>query len=419
MKILTHKLHFSFILLLMAICFVGCKHNGDRQKKEIASAEKNQEKGIPENLKWSERMMLSEMERFPEASKLDFRDKPKWSYTNGLVLKAAQEVFEKTGDERYYQYIYNYADTMVKEDGDIRTYKLSDQNLDMLNSGNSLLFLYPKTKEERFMDALKLLRSQIDTQPRTKEGGMWHKERYTEQMWLDGLYMAHPFYAHYTKMYSEGVEAEEAYDDIIKQFDLIQQYAYDPETGLLYHGWDSSKKQKWANEQTGTSPNFWSRAMGWYGMALVDVLDYLPEDHEGRDKLIGYLNRFAEALVKYQDMESGLWYQVLDQGDRDGNYLEASGTAMFSYTFAKGAKKGYLPQKYMTVAEKAYDGILKNLITVEEDGLVNLNQVCAVAGLGGDPYRDASYEYYVNEEIRSNDPKGTGPFILASLQLDR
>lgn len=238
-------------------------------------------------------------------------------------------------------------------------------------------------------------------------------------MWLDGLYMAHPFYAHYSQMFSEDNEAKKAYDDIIHQFDLIQEYAYDEETGLLYHGWDSSKQQKWADKETGTSPNFWSRAMGWYGMAMVDVLDYLPEDHKGREKIIMYLNQFAEAVTKYQDKESGLWYQVLDQGDREGNYLEASGTSMFTYTFAKAAKKGYLSDEYMQVAEKAYEGILNNLISIEDNGVVNLNQVCAVAGLGGDPYRDASYEYYINEEIRSNDPKGTGPFILASLQLDR
>ncbi|WP_373056639.1 glycoside hydrolase family 105 protein [Zunongwangia sp. H14] len=406
-----------FTILFTITCIIGCKDSKEKEGEKMASA--GQEKIVPEDLKWSERMMQSEIYRFPEASKLDFREEPKWSYTNGLVLKAAQEVYEKTGDERYYNYIYDFADTMVTSDGDIRTYKLKDQNLDMLNSGNVLLFLYPKTKEGRFLEALRLLRSQIDTQPRTKEGGFWHKERYTQQMWLDGLYMAEPFYAHYTQMFSEGEKAKEAYNDIVHQFDLIQEHTKDEKTGLLYHGWDSSKQQKWADKETGTSPNFWSRAMGWYGMAMVDVLDYLPEDHEGREKIVDYLNEFAEAITKVQDEESGLWYQVLDQGDREGNYLEASGSSMFTYTLAKAAKKGYIPQKYMEVAEKGYEGILNNLITVEDNGVVNLNQVCAVAGLGGDPYRDASYEYYVNEKIRSNDPKGTGPFILASLQLNR
>lgn len=415
---LVHKRSINLVFLLFTfLFFTNCKDSESKEDKSIAEAA--QEKAVPEDLKWSERMLMSEIYRFPEASKLDFREEPKWSYTNGLVLKAAKEVYEETNKEEYYDYIYDFADTLITDNGEIRTYKLSDQNLDMLNSGNVLLYLYPKTKEERFLTALKTLRSQIDTQPRTPEGGFWHKKRYTQQMWLDGLYMAHPFYAHYSQMFSDEEEAKKAYDDIVHQFDLIQEHAYDKKTGLLYHGWDSSKNQKWANKETGTSPNFWSRAMGWYGMAMVDVLDYLPEDHEGREKIIKYLNQFAEALVKYQDEESGLWYQVLDQGDREGNYLEASGTSMFTYTFAKAVKKGYLPEKYMQVAEKAYDGILNNLISIEENGVVNLNQVCAVAGLGGDPYRDASYEYYINEEIRSNDPKGTGPFILASLQLNK
>ncbi|MCF4101069.1 glycoside hydrolase family 88 protein [Gillisia sp. M10.2A] len=417
--VISQKSTFRLLLIFfIPLLFTNCKDSGN--KKDEASVETTQEKTVPEDLKWSERMLMSEMHRFPEATKLDFREKPKWSYTNGLVLKAAQEVYEQTNKQEYYDYIYDFADTLITAEGEIRTYKLSDQNLDMLNSGNVLLYLYPETKEERFLTALKTLRSQIDTQPRTPDGGFWHKKRYTQQMWLDGLYMAEPFYAHYTKMFTEQeAAAAKAYDDIVHQFDLIQKHTLDENTGLLYHGWDSSREQKWANKETGTSPNFWSRAMGWYGMAMVDVLDYLPEDHAGREKIIKYLNQFAEAVTKYQNKDSGLWYQVLDQGDREGNYLEASGTSMFTYTFAKGVKKGYLPEKYMTVAEKAYGGLLKNLITVEEDGIVNLNQVCAVAGLGGDPYRDASYEYYVNEEIRSNDPKGTGPFILASLQLDK
>lgn len=411
----------SIIVLLAVFVIFACKDKKENEEKISEEVVENsaEELAISKDLKWSERMLLSEIKRFPEASKLDFRDKPKWSYTNGLVLSAAKRVYEQTQKQKYYDYIYAYADTMITDQGDIRTYELEKQNLDMLKSGDVLLYLYPKTKEERFLTALKTLRSQIDSQPRTSDGGFWHKKRYTHQMWLDGLYMAEPFYAHYTQMFSKGEEAKKAFDDVVNQFDLIQEHTLDQETGLLYHGWDESKEQKWANNQTGTSPNFWSRAMGWYGMAMVDVLDYLPEDHPGREKLVNYLNQYAEALMKVQDKETGLWYQVLDKADKEGNYLEATGSSMFAYTFAKGAKKGYLPENYLAEAKKTYEGILENLITVEEDGTVNLNQCCAVAGLGGNPYRDASFEYYVNEEIRSNDPKGTGPFILASLELNK
>ena len=416
------KKEYSFalstvVILLVILMMFSCK-NENKNTAETSNIDTTEE-GISKDLKWSERMLLSEIKRFPEASKLDFVDKARWSYTNGLVLTAAKGVFEQTNKEKYYDYIYDYADVLIEDNGTIKTYDIEKYNLDMIKSGDVLLYLYPKTKEERFKKAADTLRKQLENQPRTSDGGFWHKKRYTHQMWLDGLYMAEPFYAHYTQMFSEGEEAQKAYDEIVRQFDLIQEHTLDEETGLLYHGWDESKEQKWANNETGTSPNFWSRAMGWYGMAMVDVLDYLPEDHPGREKLIGYLENYAEALLKVQDQETGLWYQVLDKGDKEGNYLEATGSSMFAYTFAKAANNGYLPEKYLAEAEKTYQGILDNLITVEEDGTVNLNQCCAVAGLGGDPYRDASFEYYVNEEIRSNDPKGTGPFILASLELNK
>ena len=384
-----------------------------------ATTETSAEKAIPTNLNWSERMMLSEMKRFPDAWMLDFHKTPKWSYPNGLVLKGAEELYKKNGKKEYFDYIKGYAEEMVNADGSIKTYKIKNYNIDMLNSGNVLLYLYSVDKQDKYLKALQLLRSQLNDHPRTSEGGFWHKQIYPHQMWLDGFYMGEPFYANYTQMFDKGDSANKAYDDIVNQFDLIQKHLKDPKTGLLYHGWDESKEKAWADKQTGLSPNFWGRAMGWYGMAIVDVLDFLPQNHPGRARLISYLNSYSEALVKVQDSKTGLWYQVLDKGGEKGNYLEASASSMFVYTFAKGARKGYLSTSYKTIAKKGYDGIIKNLISVEKDGTVNLNQNCAVAGLGGTPYRSGTYEYYVNEEIRSNDPKGTGPFILASLELEK
>ena len=406
--------NFAILAFAFGVLTTACKN-----AKEEPKANSVVEKIVPENLKWSERMMLSEIERFPKASMLDFVDKPRWSYTNGLVLSACIKVYEQTNNQKYYDYIYAYANELIDSTGTIKTYKLSNQNLDMIKSGDVLLYLYPKTKEERFLKAIETLNSQMETQPKTSDGGYWHKQVYPYQMWLDGLYMAEPFHTRYAKEYlNDAKKTQKIYDDVVLQFDLIQKHSSDEKSGLLYHGWDESKEQKWANKETGNSPHFWSRAMGWYGMAMVDVLDFLPENHPGRSKIISYLNTFAEAVTKVQH-ESGLWYQVLDQGDREGNYLEASGTAMFTYAFAKGVRKGYLPETYSVIANKAYSGIIKNLISIEENGVVNLNQVCGVAGLGGNPYRDGSFEYYVNEIIRPNDPKGIGPFILASLELNK
>ena len=389
------------------------------QNKTSVSTTINKGNDIAKNLPWSERMLLSEMKRFPYAWMLDYNKAPKWTYPNAIILKGAEELYAKTHKQEYYDYIKGYADSLVTKEGEIKTYTLTSYNLDMLNSGNVLLYLYPVTKQQNYLTALQSLKKQIEGQPRTSEGGFWHKKVYPHQMWLDGLYMGEPFYAHFTKEFSTGKEATAAYDEIILQFDQIQKHLLDKKTGLLYHGWDESKEQKWANKETGTSPHFWSRAMGWYGMAMVDVLDYFPEDHPGRKRLIQYLNQYAEAIEKVMDKKTGLWYQVLDKADATGNYLESSGSSMFVYTLAKGAKKGYLPKKYLVTAKKSYEGILKNLITVDADGTVNLNKACAVAGLGGNPYRDGSYEYYVNETVRTNDPKATGPFILASLQLEK
>jgi len=411
----TVKFLVLFVIGL-GLSIVSCKNTTNNSKESVTA---NTVKIVPENLKWSERMMLSEIARVPKASMLDFVEKPRWSYTNGLVLMACSKVYEQTKNQKYYDYIYAYANELIDSTGTIKTYKLSNQNLDMIKSGDVLLYLYPKTKEERFLKAIETLNSQMETQPKTSDGGYWHKKVYPYQMWLDGLYMAEPFHTHYAKDYiQDEAKKEKIYDDVVLQFDLIQKHSHDKKTGLLYHGWDESKEQKWANKETGNSPHFWSRAMGWYGMAIVDVLDFLPENHPGRARLISYLNSYAESLTNYQH-KSGLWYQVLDQGDRKGNYLEASGTAMFTYAFAKGVHKGYLPEKYLAVAEKAYNGMIENLISVEDNGIVNLNKVCGVAGLGGNPYRDGSFEYYVNEIIRSNDPKGTGPFIMASLELNK
>ncbi|MFV0540304.1 MAG: glycoside hydrolase family 105 protein [Aestuariibaculum sp.] len=413
----TKTKYFALFTLALGLTVTSCK---DTKKENTQTETATIEKVVPENLKWSERMMLSEIERFPEASKLDFVNKARWSYTNGLVLSACIKVYEQTNNQKFYDYTYTYANELIDSTGVIKTYSLEKHNLDMIKSGDVLLYLYPKTKEERFLKAMETLDEQMETQPKTSNGGYWHKRIYPYQMWLDGLYMAEPFHIRYAQNYIEDVKKrEEIYNHVVLQFDLIQKHSRDEKSGLLYHGWDESKEQKWANKETGNSQHFWSRGMGWYGMAMVDVLDFLPENHPGRERIISYLNQYAEAVTKVQDGKTGLWWQVLDQGDREGNYLEATGTSMFTYAFAKGVRKGYLPEKYLDVAKKAYQGLLDNLISVEENGIVNLNKCCAVAGLGGNPYRDGSYEYYIGEKIRSNDPKGTGPFIMASLELDK
>jgi unsaturated rhamnogalacturonyl hydrolase len=372
------------------------------------------EQKISSNLKWSERMALSIMKRHPQAYQIDSHTEPKWDYVHGLVLTSFESLYKTTTDLKYFNYIQQYADATIDKNGEVPSYKLDTYNIDMVTAGRILFNLYATTKDTRYLKVMQMLRKQIAEQPRTASGGFWHKKIYPNQMWLDGLYMGEPFYAQYTSKFEKGAQL----NDIAKQFELIQLHATDAKTGLLYHGWDESKQMPWADKVTGCSPNFWSRSIGWYAMALVDVLDYFPKNHPKRKQLIGYLNAIATSLVPFQDA-SGLWYQVTDKGGSEGNYLESSGSAMFAYAMAKGANRGYLPKQFKAIANKAFDGLTTQLIKTDPDGQIHITQACAVAGLGGNPYRDGSYLYYVNERKKDNDPKATGSFILAALELNR
>lgn len=364
---------------------------------------------------WSIRMADPFMKRYPGTiSYPEESRKGYWTYEQGVMLEAIRRMWMATGDEKYFSYIKKNIDQFVAEDGSIRTYEYDTFNLDNIAPGRLLLMLYQNTHAEKYRQAADKLRKQLENQPRTHEGGFWHKKVYPYQMWLDGVYMAEPFYAEYALMLKEPL----SFDDVANQIILLEKHTRDAQTGLLYHAWDESKMQKWANPVTGCSPNFWGRAMGWYAMGVVDVLDFLPQDHPKRDQIIKILQRLSEALVKYQDTSTGLWYQVVDQGNREGNYFEASASCMFAYVFAKGAKKSYLDNKFRAIAEKAFDGVVKELVTIGEDGSVSLHQTCQSAGLGGNPYRDGSYEYYIREPWRTNDFKGIGPFIFAALELE-
>ncbi len=339
-----------------------------------------------------------------------------WDYEQGLMLKALEKVWYRTGEGKYFEYIRKDLDRYVQADGSIRTYKYDDFNLDNIPTGRALLMLAQQTQpdKEKYIKAAHLLRKQIDNQPLTNEKGYWHKKRYPFQMWLDGLFMCEPFAAEYSILFNK----PEHFDHIAHQFELIEKHAVDSKTGLIYHGYDESKEQKWADPKTGVSPHFWSRAIGWYAMALVDVLDYFPENHPKRQNLVQYLQRLAPVLAKYQDKQSGVWYQMTSQGNRKGNYFEASASCMFVYTLAKGVRKGYLSTNFLTIAQKGYAGILKEFIEKESDGSISLNKTVSVGGLGGNPYRDGSYEYYLSEPIRKNDLKGVAPFIFASVEIE-
>ncbi|MFH7019297.1 glycoside hydrolase family 105 protein [Flavobacterium sp. FlaQc-47] len=400
------KVCSASILLISLVVFSAGKITAQESlKKEVV---------ISKDLKWSERMALSIIKRDPKLWQVDNNEKPKWDYKLGLVAMSYQQLYKKTNNSVYENYVKEYGETVINSSGEIMNYKLEDYNIDYINAGKILFDLYKETKDNRYLTAMQTLRKQLETHPRTNSGGFWHKKIYPNQMWLDGLYMGTPFYARYTAEFNKGKD----FNDIAKQFEQIHLHTIDKKTGLLFHAWDESKQMPWANKETGTSPNFWSRSIGWYMMALVDVLDYMPKEHPKRKEMIQYLKEISTAVAKYQDA-SGLWYQVIDSGTKEGNYLEASGSEMFIYAFAKGAKKGYLPSNYKKLAEKGFDGLINKLVTVDPDGEIHITQVCASAGLGGNPYRDGSYDYYIKEKIKIDNSHGLGPFILAAIELDK
>lgn len=364
---------------------------------------------------YSVRMAESEMQRFPEAYMIDWKDKPKWDYVHGLNLLAFSKLYQKTKDQRYFKYIKDYYDTLITENGSIKTYDIKKYNIDMINAGKVLFFLYDETADPRYLTAANTLRAQLKDHPRTSEGGFWHKQRYPSQMWLDGLYMGAPFYAEYIMRFGQPKELA----DVYLQFELIEKHLYTSDTGLPRHGWDESRDMKWADPKTGLSDHHWGRALGWYAMAYADVLAILPSHSEKYQWLSERFTNFITQTVQYQDV-TGAWYQVVELGGREGNYLEASSTAMLTYAIAKGVNLKVLPASYRTYAEKGFAAIQDHFISVDpKTNAITLNQVCAVAGLGGNPFRDGSFDYYISERIQPNDPKGVGPFILAALELDK
>lgn len=338
----------------------------------------------------------------------------KWTYDQGVVLEGFTALWKRTGNPQYFRYIQQSMDFFVDDKGNIRTYHPKDFNIDNIKNGRVLLTLYKATGNNKYRLAADQLREQLRGQPRTSEGGFWHKQRYPYQMWLDGLYMGEPFYAEYAALFHE----DSAFRDITRQFVLMEQHARDPKTGLLYHAWDESHQQRWSNKITGQSPHFWGRAMGWYAMALVDALEYYPAGHPGRDSLLAILNRTAVAIKKFQDPKTGCWFQVLDKAGSKGNYVEASASCMFVYALTKGVRLGYLPDAYFGVAAEGYAGILRQFIRKNPEGDITLSGTVSVAGLGGEPYRDGSYKYYLSEKVIDNDPKGVGAYLLAAGEME-
>lgn len=338
---------------------------------------------------------------------------PKWAYDVALLGMAIDRLGKN--DKKYSGYMEDWVNYFVMADGSVKDYNREEYNLDRIFPGRNVITVYKRNRADKYKIALDNFIEQLKTHPKTNSGGYWHKKIYPSQMWLDGIFMASTFMSQYAKEFN----APEWFDTACNQAIMIYGLTLDPSSGLLMHAWDESRTQKWCDKETGKSHYPWSRAMGWYILAIEDILEYLPEDHPNRQALIDILQKTCGALLNVRDKNTGLWFQVLNYGGREGNYIEGSGSAMYAYAFAHGAHKHYLDKKYLTIANSVFDGIIKELITVDDKGFLTMHNICGGCGLGGNPYRDGSYEYYVNEKRIDNDPKGIAPFIMAAIELDR
>ncbi|MBE8726152.1 glycoside hydrolase family 88 protein [Flavobacterium sp. KB82] len=369
---------------------------------------------ISDQLKWSERIAVSIMNKYPKAWQLDGNEKPKWDYKMGFVLSGFEKLYQKTNDKKYFNYTKAYVDEMIDSTGNIKKYDLKEYNIDYLNPTKLLFNLYDVTKDSRYFQIIGKVRNQLETHPRTASGGFWHKQIYPNQMWIDGLYMAEPFYTQFTVKYEKG----KSLDDVARQFELVHDHMIDPKTGLVYQAWDESKEIAWADKQTGTSPTIWGRGIGWYMIALVETLDYFPKSHPKYKVLVGYLNEIAKNVNQYKS-ESGLWYQVADKPEKFGNYVESSASGMIIYAFAKGADKGYLPSSYKTTAKKSFDSFVKEFVKVDKKGEVNILNSSSNVGLGGKPFRDGTNDYYLTAKPKENGAIAYGAFLLSAVELNK
>ncbi len=373
-------------------------------------------------LDWAKKLADSELERktlkYHYQGWDEFRKRPgKFEYdVVGMQIAALQALNEISPNPAYTKALETVTGSYVRDDGHIETFEPDLFSIDLTKPGEMVILLEQRTKQEKYRKAVDFLRDNLKRHPRTSQGAFWHRATYPNQLWLDGVYMGMPFLAQYASLYETGEQQHDSFKEAVHEFIIAREHLRDPKTGLYYHAWDESKKADWADKETGRSAEFWSRGMGWYAMALVDVLDFLPEsENELRKTLIDIVAEFAPDILRYQDGETFTWWQVTNKPGEIGNYRESTASAMFTYFLAKAVNKGYLPESYRDAAIKSYQGMVNEFMTVHNDGKVSMNDQCLVAGLGFG--RDGSYDYYMTERIFSNDPKGNSPFIDASLEI--
>lgn len=339
--------------------------------------------------------------------------KSTWNYIDGCMIKAVIELYHITGNKKYLEFADSFINYFVNEDGSIQSYDPKEYNLDNVNAGKTLFDLYKLTGRKKYRKAIDTVYSQLKGQPRTSTGNFWHKMIYPNQIWMDGLYMAQPFYMQYEVEYNNKANCRDSYEQFLHVYDLMR----DTRNGLYYHAYDDSREAFWCDPVTGLSDNFWLRALGWYAMALVDTMEVMPEEMaEEKARLGAVYKELIDAMLPYQDQESGMWYQVVNRGRIQPNYLETSGSAIFAYAIMKSVRLGYLDERYFAFGRKAFDGICEKYLS-EENGELQLGGICLVAGLGNKEMREGTFDYYMREPVVKNEAKGVAPLILAYIEI--
>jgi unsaturated rhamnogalacturonyl hydrolase len=356
---------------------------------------------------WSIRIANSIHAQFPDPAKLGG-----FNYTQGMIADALVAIAHRTGRTAEFDYVQRWLDRFVQPDGTIdpQAYPPKLYSLDRVRPGPALLWTFDRTKDEKYLKAAKVLATQLDEQPRTSDGGYWHRSTYPNQMWLDGIYMADVF----SVQFAERTNQPKYFDDAVHQITTIYRHVHDPKTGLFYHGWDETKTRPWANKETGASPEFWGRSIGWYGMAMADILDWLPADHPGRKEVLPIFQAYCASIVKYQDRDTAMWWQIIDKPTAQKNYVETSCSLMFAYALTRGVQRGWLPPEYLEPARRATRGILNREVDLLPNDCMAIRGTVIVGTLGGN---GGFYDTYVNDRVVTNDQKSLGAFMYLSMAL--
>jgi unsaturated rhamnogalacturonyl hydrolase len=347
---------------------------------------------------WSVEMIRSTMERFTPGTIGG------WSYPVGLYLLGQYSVYKRTGNPAYLSFVRRWVDRFVDSSGNIGQ---SFNNLDSMLAGRLLLVMYAETGQAKYRTAATKIRNRFNTYPRTTDGGFWHSTSSSRawQLWADGAFMSMPFLAEYGKVVGDSTYA---WDEATKQLVVYASHLQQP-NGLLKHAYDEKRVQSWANPTTGLAPEYWCRAIGWFGMATVQILDVIPANHPRRAALISIVQNMIRGFATYQDPATGRWFQVVDKGSRSDNWTETSCSSMYTYTIDVAVARGYVSASYRANADRGYQGVL-NKISLGGDGRTNLTDISIGTNVG-------SYSYYVGRTRATNDFHGLGAFLIMNEQL--